>query len=302
MKRVLSVILAVALLFTLTVTAFAAERKTEIGTVNTENGLVLREKATKYSPAVCIADAGDQVLILQKAGDWYQVRYGDHIGYMHSDFVTVDPDVSDHPETGTLLPWLTNLRSGTSTNASVIERIAAGEKVQILGLEEGWFHVQYGDASGYVRSDLIGLTDKYGKDYGCAVKPEAVTQAASFRLGNEIATYAMSFVGYPYVYGGSSPSGFDCSGFMQYLFRQYGISINRTATAQLADGYAVSYDEMQPGDIIYFGYGNVASHVGMYIGGGEFVHAENSGTGVVITSLSQSYYANRFLCAHRIVE
>ena len=89
---------------------------------------------------------------------------------------------------------------------------------------------------------------------------------------------------------------------MQYLFRQFGVSINRTATAQLADGYTVSYDNMKPGDIVYFGYGNTASHVGMYIGGGQFVHAQSSATGVVITNLSKNYYANRFLCAHRIVE
>ena len=88
---------------------------------------------------------------------------------------------------------------------------------------------------------------------------------------------------------------------MQYVFSQFGYSINRTATAQLANGYYVAYEDLRPGDIVYFGYGSTASHVGMYIGNGQFVHAENSSTGVVITDLSVSWYANRYLCAHRIV-
>ena len=77
--------------------------------------------------------------------------------------------------------------------------------------------------------------------------------------------------------------------------------INRTATAQLANGYYVSYDSLIPGDLVFFGSGSSASHVGMYIGGGEFVHAANSRSGVKISSLSESWYAARYIGARRIV-
>ena len=88
---------------------------------------------------------------------------------------------------------------------------------------------------------------------------------------------------------------------MQYIYRQFGYSINRTATAQLGNGYSVSYDDLRPGDLVFFGYGSSASHVGMYIGGGQFVHAQNSSTGVVISSLAGSY-ASRYIGARRIAE
>lgn len=160
-----------------------------------------------------------------------------------------------------------------------------------LPIGHDWDAYGYYDRTGILHSDL----DVLPVDEARLAAQEQPT------VGEEIAAYAVSFVGYPYVYGGRSPSGFDCSGFMQYLFAQFGYEINRTATAQLADGYEVAYEEMAPGDIIYFGYGSTATHVGMYIGDGQFVHAENSGTGVVITDITADWYAYRFLTAHRIV-
>ena len=117
--------------------------------------------------------------------------------------------------------------------------------------------------------------------------------------------FAKKYVGYPYVWGGTSPSGFDCSGFTYYVFKQFGYSLNRTAAAQLSNGYAVSMADLQPGDLVLFGgtYASsaAATHVGIYIGGGQFIHAANSGTGVVISALSESYYASRFVGGRRIV-
>lgn len=307
MKRIISIVLAVSLMAALflsaPLTAGATELKTGIGTVDAENGLRLREKASLSSPVICIAADGDQVVIIRKAGNWYLVNYNLNIGYMCADYIDVESEAEVGLGTGTMDPWLTNLRSGTSTKTNIIGRISAGEKVDVLGLSDGWYHVRYGDKNGYIRSDLITLTEKPDSNHGISAKSIAQNSDMVYgRMGQEIATYAQSFVGYPYVYGGSSPSGFDCSGFMQYLFGHFGVKINRTATAQLKDGYSVSYDSMRPGDIIYFGYGHTASHVGMYIGNGNFVHAQSSRTGVVITSLSEKYYANRFLCAHRIVD
>lgn len=97
------------------------------------------------------------------------------------------------------------------------------------------------------------------------------------------------------------PSGFDCSGFTQYVFRQCGYSINRTADAQYSNGSYVSYDSLQAGDLVFFANTYSASgitHVGIYIGGGEFIHAANGG--VKISSLSESYYSSRYYGARRI--
>ena len=91
----------------------------------------------------------------------------------------------------------------------------------------------------------------------------------------------MGFVGYSYVWGGSSPStGFDCSGLMYYVLTQYGYSMKRVANDQMTQGTYVSRSDLQVGDLVFFGYSGYANHVGMYIGGGNFVHASTPSTGV----------------------
>lgn len=110
---------------------------------------------------------------------------------------------------------------------------------------------------------------------------------------------ALSLVGVPYVSGGTSRSGFDCSGFTLYVFKGSGISLPRTAAEQFRVGSSVNRAQLQAGDLVFFTtYAPGASHVGIYIGGGSFVHASNSG--VRTTSLSDSYYAGRYLGARRV--
>ena len=132
-----------------------------------------------------------------------------------------------------------------------------------------------------------------------------IVDAASATLGSEIANYALTFVGYPYVYGGSSPSGFDCSGFTSYVYAQFGISLNRSASNQLDNGTPVSMSELQPGDLVLFkksGTGSKrASHVGIYIGGNQFVHASTSTVGVIVSNMSDAYYTSGFVGGRRLV-
>ncbi len=110
---------------------------------------------------------------------------------------------------------------------------------------------------------------------------------------------ALSLTGVPYLFGGTSRSGFDCSGFTQYVFKGAEISLPRTAAGQFSVGSTVNRAQLRPGDLVFFTtYASGASHVGIYIGGGSFVHASNSG--VRTTSLSESYYASRYLGARRV--
>ena len=111
-------------------------------------------------------------------------------------------------------------------------------------------------------------------------QPAAAPASAS---GSSIVSIAMQYVGTPYVYGGSSPSGFDCSGFVQYVYAQAGISLPRTSGAQAAAGTAVSMSEAQPGDIVYYGY-----HVGIYAGNGMMIDAGNESTGVVYRDIYET--------------
>ncbi|MDP4125359.1 MAG: C40 family peptidase [Bacillota bacterium] len=132
-----------------------------------------------------------------------------------------------------------------------------------------------------------------------SVQVAAVTKQQISRSNSaDIADHALSLIGVPYVFGGTSRSGFDCSGYTQYVFKGSGTYLPRTASAQFNVGTSVKRDQLQAGDLVFFTtYAPGASHVGIYIGGGRFVHASNSG--VQVTSLSESYYASRYLGARR---
>lgn len=115
---------------------------------------------------------------------------------------------------------------------------------------------------------------------------------------SEVVEHALSLHGVPYVFGGSSRSGFDCSGLTQYIYRSSGITLPRTASGQFRVGSSVSRAELQSGDLVFFStYAKGASHVGIYIGGGHFVSASNRG--VSISSLDSGYYARRYIGARR---
>ena len=115
---------------------------------------------------------------------------------------------------------------------------------------------------------------------------DIVSNAAANASGGDIVSIASSYVGYPYVYGGNSPSGFDCSGFVQYVYAQVGKSVSRSSSTQAYDGVGVSYEDAQPGDILSWGHGGMVTHSAIYIGNGQMVHAMNSNTGVVISNVN----------------
>ena len=312
MKRVLRItillIFILSLTMSLTSPIFATELKTAIGTVDAPSGLRLRAKPTTEAKVLTVAQDNDTVVIIRQVGNWYLVNYNLYIGYMHSDYVTTKDKANVKLGEGSMDSSLTNVRSAPTTASSALDQLKKGEKVEIIGFNCGWYKVNFDGTIGYIRSDLVTLLEKPDGNRGTAAPVESSSSsgssssASSSSIGRRIADYALQYVGYPYVYGGEDPSGFDCSGFMQYVFANFGYSINRTATAQLQNGYYVERDNLKPGDIIYFGSGSVASHVGLYIGDGKFVHAQSSATGVVISSLSENWYASRYLCAHRIAD
>lgn len=129
---------------------------------------------------------------------------------------------------------------------------------------------------------VVIAVDKHGNK--SSEEFEIVVENA--KLSAQVVDIALSLVGSPYVYGGTGPSGFDCSGFIQYVYAQKGIFVSRSASTQIFDGYGVSYDDILPGDIISWGYSNgVVTHSALYIGDGKMVHAANPAQGVLISSV-----------------
>lgn len=120
-------------------------------------------------------------------------------------------------------------------------------------------------------------------------------------IARRIISGAMQYIGVPYVFGGTTPYGFDCSGYVKYVFAQAGISLPRTADAQYEVGTPVSTYELIPGDMVFFTtYTYGASHVGIYLGDGNFIHASSS-SGVMISSLNSSYWSSRYIGSRRIL-
>ena len=187
-----------------------------------------------------------------------------------------------------------NVRDSWSSGSTLVGTLSRGDAVTVTGrCSNGWMRIQYQGHTAYVSGEY--LSDGNGNS-------GSGTTVAGSGTAAEIAKFVCSFVGYSYVYGGSKPStGFDCSGLMYYCLRQYGYSMNRTADDQMDQGTAVSRDELQVGDLVFFGSGSYANHVGMYIGDGNFVHASTPSTGVRINSLNETYYTNRYIGARRII-
>ena len=319
MKRVYRMIILTAMLVVIlaamTVLANATELKTGIGIVTASSGLRLRASASTDSQVVNTAACGDNVVIIRQKGDWYLVDYNLDIGYMSADYIQVKERENVELGYGSVNPYLANLRSGPSTSTGVVAKASSGDKVYIFGFNCGWYKVKYDGVIGYIRSDLVTLTEvpyanhgtskTYGGGGGSSSSSSSSSSGSSASLGEQLAATAKKYVGCAYVFGGTSPSGFDCSGFAQYICGLYGISINRTADNQLYNGYSVSYSDLRPGDLVFFAntYNTsaAASHVGIYIGGGQFVHAANSSSGVKISSLSEEYYSSRYVGARRVV-
>lgn len=118
--------------------------------------------------------------------------------------------------------------------------------------------------------------------------------------GQAIVDEAMKYLGVPYVWGGTTPSGFDCSGLVQYVCRSLGIDVTRTTYTQINDGVAVTRSELAPGDLVFFASNGDVHHVGIYIGNDEFIHAPRTGDVVKISSLNESYYSNEYYGARRV--
>ncbi len=122
------------------------------------------------------------------------------------------------------------------------------------------------------------------------------------RIGQQIASFAQSFLGVPYAWGGAGVGGFDCSGFIYYVYGQYNISLPRVADEQYNVGRNVRLADIEPGDLVFYStYAPGPSHVGIYVGNGYFIHASSGAGQVTVTAMSKPYYQARFLGAYRVV-
>ena len=325
-RKLFSLIIALVLTIgVLVLPASAAENLMYgIGFVNADS-LRLRSSADSKASIVSTAQKGDCVVIIAKEGQWYKVNYNLHEGYMHADYLTVSTKENAELGYGSICGSGVNLRTGPSTSHSVAAVGNSGDKCYILGLNEGWYKVLYKDIICYIRSDFLQLTEipyenkasvnspkffRGGKSTGLLPSAAALNGQASSPssvptvkiTGSGILAEAQKYLGAPYVYGGASPSGFDCSGFVYYVLKQVGYSPYRTPAEQINHGSAVDKDSLRPGDLVFFSSngGRSITHVGIYSGSGQFIHAPNSRSVVSYSDLTTGYWSNTYYAARRI--
>ena len=244
------------------------------------------------------------MVVLEDAGNgWYKVDYKSVEGYMSGEYLNVSAKADVTIGYGLVQSQGSplNVRSGPGTSYGKVTSLNNGAVVNIVGIDNGWYKISTNGVTGYVSSDyMVTCKDSAGSRGDGAT---AVATASSNSLGQQVVDYAKQYLGCPYVYGGNGPSSFDCSGYTSYVYRHFGYTLNRTASTQLSNGTSVSKSELQPGDLVFFKYNTskAASHVGIYIGGGQFIHASTNTYTVKIDDLTRGHYANVYVGARRIL-
>lgn len=286
--------------------------------------------ASSY-PIIETYNAGTAVGVTGYYMDWTACLIDGEFGFIYSDYVTVpeqtpaaeEPEqpvtVTETNEAAPMLPLVmpdvmfddvegyvagnnVRMRAAPTMSAPIVKELSYGNSVTIVGRTDDWAAVISGNAAGYIYGSYVKVGSLGIANVGSGAG--AVTgglSGSSYEKGQQIAQYAVQFVGCPYSWGGKDPSGFDCSGLVYYVYQQFGITLNRVAQEQAQNGVHVDPSDLQPGDILCFYSGSsYIGHSGIYIGFGMFVHAQNSATGVVITELA-GHYSERGFEARRIV-
>ena len=209
-----------------------------------------------------------------------------------------------------------NVRKGPGTNYEVVDALVLNNKVNVVAEVDDWYKVEYSDKVGYIAKRLLSENQKETTSRGADERNEVnieenVNQEeeqvsnSSLTEGEEVVQFAKKYLGAPYVYGGSGPNSFDCSGFTMFVYKNFGVNLSHGATSQSRVGEYVSKDDLMPGDLVFFkDYQTLEgiAHVGIYIGDGNFIHA-SSGTGycVKISTLLSGSYNTRYATARRIL-
>lgn len=249
------------------------------------------------------------VAVLNNSSSWYKVVANGKEGYVSSEYLTGSLTTDFSLGSAKIVcDTSVNFRSQPNTSSSVLASLRNGTVVSVTGVQGGWFKVTYNGQKGYVHPDYLSFSNvqssgSTGSSGSSSITPpsNSVSYNGSSEKRAAVLEYAAQFLGTPYVYGGSTPSGFDCSGFTSYVFKNTVGSIPRVAQAQFDATTRVSMDELLPGDLVFFGSSaSSISHVGIYVGNNQFIHSPHTGDVVKYDSLTGSY-ASRFQGGGRVI-
>ncbi|MHB8063346.1 MAG: C40 family peptidase [Ruminiclostridium sp.] len=295
--------------------AFSLVLVCSVAMAATQSGQIVGTKVNiRTSPdtssSVITKLSNSKVSIVDSSSDWYKISFSGKTGWVSSDYIKLLSTNGKVNANGV------NFRSSASTTSKVIDSLSNGTSVVILDTRSGWHKVKVGSKVGYVVTKFVTSTSAVAetpnttaKNPKTTVKTSRSTTAETLDVSDDSAiskviAYAKEYVGVQYVYGGKSPKGFDCSGFVGYVYKHFGIKLNSSAASMYSDGTKVSKSALRAGDLLFFDASSrkasgTIDHVGIYLGGDLFIHASSSNDEVRIQSLSE--YRGTYIGAKRVM-
>jgi len=267
--------------------------ESNVGVVVGAGLLNIRSGPDTGSSRIGFLKDGDVVTIVEKLDGWYKISLHGTYGYVSSAYISVGGSQPIETKDGLIINGPLNVRTGPGTGYDRISSLKTGTVVKIIGSSNGWYHITANGITGYVHGDYVAIMDDIG----------------SSPVGATAAAMAMSLVGSRYVYGAEGPKTFDCSGLTYYIYKQLGYTIARGSSSQYKNsGRFVSSSQIEPGDLVFFfdpkfdGSGGTlpTTHMGIYVGNGQFIHASTTSYRVQYDSLWNSYYTKYIVGFKRI--
>ena len=318
------------------------EEETELNNNQESEKQILSNTHIRLIPSICASSvgeikAGDKVTVVEIKNLWSCINYQNKKVWLPSDMLTnvVEEkpitETQKQPQTqiGYINVEAAIIRKGASTSAEIITERPLNTQLEIISEEGDWYKINFNGQEAYIAKRLVSdsvtqtsrsmrredsmentmqeeIIEKEQQKNSENVATEEINTSAeneSNTSGKEIVDYAMQYLGYAYVYGGAGPTSFDCSGFTQYVYKQFGINLSHSAVTQSNNGIYITKQNLQLGDLVIFrDWDNLSiGHCGIYVGDGEFIHAANAKRGVVIDTLNSGYYYERYVSGRRLL-
>ncbi len=290
-KILVSSILSLSFAFVSSIT-LAATQPAKIDGTN-----VNFRKAPNTSAGIIKKLSNSRVSVLDKSSGWYKISFDGKVGWVKDEYINVLTTKGNINANGV------NFRSNASTTSKVISSLKVGTSVMILDTKKDWNKVKVGSKVGYVATKFVTTAASSKSSRSMEAMTLAIPTDSDDSNISKVVSYAKKFIGVKYVYGGMSPNGFDCSGFIGYVYKNFGVNLNRTAEGMYSNGIKVSKSALRAGDLLFFDASSrkasgVIDHAGIYMGDDTFIHASSSNGKVRIQSLSE--YRGNYIGARRV--